>query len=504
MLSQPGFSEALTAAMVAALLAVWLMRSRPEQRGLVINMLLVDALGLIALLSLDFVHLSQLHPKLGPIAREAALSLVAWAVIRIGVTFLFRISLSFLKLPRILDDMVIVGALLAYAVMRVYLSHEDLSSLLTTSAIITGAIALSLQDTFQNLWAGISLQMDDALRMGDWIRIDNIMGRIVGVRWRYVAIATNNGETILVPNNVLLKNHMNLLARRGEQRIGWRRAIFFNMGYDYPPGQVIEVVEQAFAHAGIAHVADQPTAFVVCTDFAASSIQYALRYWLTDLSQDEQTDSAVRAHIFTALLRRGMEMPYPISEIIHTSQARHKNVRHLDEHSRKLDAIETIDLFQTLTTDEKIELADQLYSAPFAPGDLITKQGNIAQSLFILVRGRVHVEEDQHDSLAGSNSHRHRIASLDAPNIFGERAMLTGAPRRASIIAGSDVLTYRLDRSDFETLLKKRPHILEGLSQTLAARQAHTEASQKARDQAMPNDSVAQDLLKRMRQFFGL
>ncbi|MGR9787320.1 hypothetical protein ACUOGG_28000, partial [Escherichia coli] len=89
-------------------------------------------------------------------------------------------------------------------------------------------------------------------------------------------------------------------------------------------------------------------------------------------------------------------MPYPISEIIHTSQARHKNVRHLDEHSRKLDAIETIDLFQTLTTDEKIELADQLYSAPFAPGDLITKQGNIAQSLFILVRGRVHVEEDQH------------------------------------------------------------------------------------------------------------
>ena len=49
--------------------------------------------------------------------------------------------------------------------------------------------------------------------------------------------------------------------------------------------------------------------------------------------------------------------------------------------------------------------------------------------------------------------------------------MLTGEPRRATVIARTNVECYRLDKAGFETVLRTRPDIAGELSRVLVARE---------------------------------
>ena len=70
-----------------------------------------------------------------------------------------------------------------------------------------------------------------------------------------------------------------------------------------------------------------------------------------------------------------------------------------------------------------------------------------------------------------------------------------------------EVLCYRLDKPGFEAILRARPEMAEGLSQTLAARQAANDAtlaSLSAEARARATGSRANDLVQRIREFFGM
>jgi hypothetical protein len=48
----------------------------------------------------------------------------------------------------------------------------DLSSIVTTSAILTAVVAFAMQDTLGNVLAGLAVQLDNSVRIGDWIKVD--------------------------------------------------------------------------------------------------------------------------------------------------------------------------------------------------------------------------------------------------------------------------------------------------------------------------------------------
>ena len=131
--------------------------------------------------------------------------------------FLFEVLLARAAVPRMMADVLLVVTLVIYAIFRMNEVGVNLASLITTSAVLTGAIAFSMQAMLGNLWGGIALQADNTCRIGDWIRVDGIVGQIVGIRWRCLAVATNDGETVMMPNAQLVNSRVTVLARRGEQ-----------------------------------------------------------------------------------------------------------------------------------------------------------------------------------------------------------------------------------------------------------------------------------------------
>src|SRR5213593_4050343 len=167
-------------------------------------------------------------------------------------------------------------------------------------------------------------------------------------------------------------------------------------------------------------------------------------------------------------------------------------------------AVRSLELFAPLTDDETHALAAQLIGTPFGPGDIATRQGEPSDSLYILARGQVAIFRD---AAPGSSPARQRLATLAAPAIFGEMGLLTGQARTATITAESEVLCYRLDKAAFEAIIQARPELADALAQTVATRQAANDAtlaSLSAEARARATGTRAGELLRKIRQFFGL
>jgi CRP-like cAMP-binding protein len=245
-----------------------------------------------------------------------------------------------------------------------------------------------------------------------------------------------------------------------------------------------------------------PRYLVTFRDFAESGYTYTIYYWLIDLTLELWTDSQVRLHVAATLARNGMEVPYPHRVLIQRNvpEAGEALEREL---APRLNTLAKIPLFAPLTDAERRALAGELEDCPFVADDVITRQGEAADSLYVLAMGRVAIYDDS----AGGTGRRDLLAQLDAPSYFGEMGLLTGQARTATIVAATEVLCYRLDKEGFDSILKARPELVEPMSQVVIARQAANDAKLQALSadaQARQTSSRAAELVRRIKGFFAI
>ncbi len=490
-----------SAAVALALVAIWL--ARPLRRPMV-TMIGVLLIGLALLAALERFGPADRNDVVALSVREFTLALIAVGVMRVAMMFAFQGLLARARVPRIVTDVLFALALIAYALYRMHVGGVNLTGIITTSAVITAVIAFSLQETLGNLWGGIALQLDNTCRLGDWVRVEGVSGQIVGIRWRCVAVATNDGETVMIPNGQLVKSKVVVLARRGDQRIGWRRHVPFRVAYSASPSQVIAIVDEALARAEIAHVARDPAPACIVEATEDSGIRFAVLYWLDDLVYDVQTDANVLAHALAALVRHDVEWPLPRRVVLTPStMTRQREADAAQSALERSEVLARVGLFAAFTEEERHGLAKRLADASYVDGDVISQQGDPSDSLFVLASGRVKVLRDGHEA----RGRRQQLAALEAPSYFGEMGLLTGEPRTATVLAQGDVLCYVLPRAAFDSVLKARPELASALSHAVATRRAANDATLRALDRdarARHASSAAAELVRRIRSFFDL
>lgn len=488
---------------VALIIAALLWRWRPQDRKPTISTLLFFILALCSLMLsgvLDALDIKSLARGL----RNASVFAAGMAAIRLFGLFLFRLVLPLcrINLLRILEDLAELAGYCTWLMIHLHAAGLDLSGIITTSAVMTAVLAFSMQDTLGNILGGLALQLDNSIKVGDWIKVDDVNGRVSDIRWRYTAIETRNWETIIIPNSLLMKGKFSVIGRRSGQPLQWRRWIYFDVGYEHFAGKVIEIAQNAVRNGHIENVADTPAANCLLLDFSPSSARYALRYWLKDIEMDDATDSEVRSRLYAALQRAGIQLPYPHYHVHLTNKddkyEQNKRLRRIRE---RMDALQQVELFSTLRDDELAEIAERLVYTPFVQGDIIMRQGAIAHWLYIIISGEADIFLELPDG------GRRRIDSIHSGSFLGEMGLMTGDPRSATVIAQSEVLAYRLDKDSFQKVLEKRPELAVEISNVLASRRFSIENLQ----QQLDNESVAQlmaqqqsTFLEQIRDFFGL
>ena len=481
---------------VCAVLAGGLRLWRPvHQRGLRATWFFVN----LATASQALALLLAANAYTGPagVLRETAHVLAVWAAIQLGTLLLFRVLLPAMRvqLPQIAQDLTLTGLSLGWVLLSLRLAGVDPTQLFATSAIVTAVVAFAMQDTLGNVMGGVALQLDNSLKVGEWVQIDDLSGRVVDVRWRFTEVVTRNRETVVVPNSWLMKNRFRVLRREPGQPLQWRRVLNFNIDQSAAPSAVLRVLQQAVLDASIAHVASEPPPSAVLLEIGAGYHHYALRYWLTDPQFDDPTDSAVRVHALTALARADMRLGNPLAERLVTHEDElSRNARDQREHTRRTAAIRGIALFANLPDAEQQVLATHLVRAPFVAGSVITRQGAVAHWLYLVIHGEAEVVVD---GAAG----RTVVARLRDGEFFGEMGLLTGEPRSATVLAVTDVECYRLDKEGFGLVLAARPELAEEIATLLTQRRAATGARLEATAQS-PAPARSKDILARMQAFF--
>jgi CRP-like cAMP-binding protein len=342
---------------------------------------------------------------------------------------------------------------------------------LTTSAIVSGVVALSLQTTLGNVLGGFALQIDGSIRVGDWLQLpDGQQGRVLAMHWRHTVLESRNWDTIIVPNASLLAQSIVILGRRAGKPVQHRMWVYFNVDFRFSPGRVIDVVREALWASPIEGVAADPRPSVICYDFARDGRDsfgyYAARYWLTDLANDDPTSSRVRTVIHSALRRADIPLARPSRTLFIEAQDDDAS-RAIRHKAKRLRALEHVEIFDSLTPEEREYLAARLRDAQFAAGETVTRQGAVAHWLYVLCEGTVKIRRRSAEDPSLATT----VATIHAPGFFGEMGMLAGEPRRADVIAMTEVECYRLDKEGLEHILRERPEIAASMSKTLALRE---------------------------------
>jgi small-conductance mechanosensitive channel/CRP-like cAMP-binding protein len=450
----------------------------PAQRGRVrriVILFVVFVLCVAGRLALDAAG----APRWALRFRFGAELIQAFTVVNIVGTLGFAVALPKLgvAMPMIASDL-LVGVGYILATIGVLAGHGlDPSSVLATSAVVSAVLAISLQSTLGNILGGVALQLDGSIHEGDWIQLENgRQGRVRSIRWRHTVVETRDWATIIVPNVQLLANNIMILGKREGRAVPQRMWVWFNVDFRFPPTRVIQVVNDAVNASPIDGVAPDPRPNVVCMDFTkemrVSFATYAVRYWLTDLAADDPTNSRVRARVYTALRRASIPLAVPATtaflEVQDEARADRPTKRKVDE---RLAALRRVSLFRHLKQEELHALAEGMSHFIYTAGEIITRQGAVAHWLYVLTSGVAQVRANvDPDGPGPAPSEAKVVATLHAPDFFGEMGLMTGEPRMADVVAMTDVDCFRLGKDTFEHVLLQRPEMANELSEKLATR----------------------------------
>lgn len=432
-----------------------------------------------------------------------------FSIANVAIVLLFDVALPRAKVQpaAIIIDVAIFGAGAVTLFSALRGAGMDLTKLAATSAVVTGILAIGMQATLGNVIGGFALQLDNSIRQGDWIQLENgKQGRVKEIRWRHTLIETRDYDVIVVPNATLLAGSFMILGMRDGKPAPHRMWVHFNVDFRYSPADVIAAVQGALHAAPMEGVAQDPPPNVVCYDFARpendSVIRYAVRYFLTDLARDDPTSSLVRTRVFAALRRAGIPLAVPaamrfIEEHDHERRAR-KQQKELE---RRREALGKVEILKPLTPEELTMVAEGLSFVPFAAGEVITKQGAIAHFLYIVTSGTAEVR------VRGDEGAETVVAKIEAPGFFGEMGLMTGEPRMATVTALTPVECLRLDKEAFRRIMTQRPEVAADISAVLAQRKVELQMARENCDATARERRIAAEsgrLLDAIEKFFAL
>jgi NTE family protein len=165
-------------------------------------------------------------------------------------------------------------------------------------------------------------------------------------------------------------------------------------------------------------------------------------------------------------------------------------------------ALMTVGAFHDLSEQDLGELAAKLDTVAIARGEMLVRQGDRAEALYLVVSGRFDVfVEGRADALA-------EVGSGDT---IGEIAFFSGGTRTASVRAARDSLVLKLERQVFEQLALRSPAIWRTITATLARRLADATAVKPVGTNPRPRtiavcragpDSIPPEFVRNLRAVF--
>ena len=392
----------------------------------------------------------------------------------------------------------VVGGIIFLIVLLLILSYgyhaeAQLKGLLAGSGVVAIILGFAGQNLFAGIIGGVSIQINRPYKVGDWLQVGERFAEVMEINWRSTRLRTNDAIYLDIPNNEMVSHTIVNLHYPTEVH-----AVRIRVGVEYknPPNRVKDALFRAASTAE--GVLPEPKVRVFLVDFGDSAMIYEIKFYMGNHARINEINDTVRTNVWYELKRQGITIPFPIR----TLQVERKAAASIPEEYQEARAILRSEALFECLSDEQIEsLVQQSQVSHFGRGERVIREGAEGDSMFVLLSGTAEVSISKNGSSIS-------VATLKAPDCFGEMSLLTGEHRTATVRAQSDCQVMEIGKPVMAELLRASPDCLERLSELLAKRKMETEGllkeavshSQSARKER----EYRATFLRRLQTFFEL
>ncbi|MBL6689396.1 MAG: mechanosensitive ion channel [Pseudomonadales bacterium] len=166
--------------------------------------------------------------------------------------------------------------------------------------VITAVIALSSTTFVANIMAGLMLRAVNSFHPGDFIRCQEMFGRVTERGLFHTEIQTEDRDLATVPNLFLVTNPVTVVHDSGTII-----SATLSLGYDLSHRHVEELLLKAAEDAGLSD------AFVLVGELGDFSVSYRVGGFFDDVSKLLTAKSNLRKKILSVLHKNGVEIVSP-------------------------------------------------------------------------------------------------------------------------------------------------------------------------------------------------
>lgn len=449
--------------------------------------------------------LHQQIEQLGLLVQPAVLKkMVGMALWLAGALLVSRLILALLlnpfsrsrtgqDTPAILVNCIYACVFVAAGFMSVhYVLEKPVGALMATSGLVTLIIGLAIRDMIADFFSGLAINFERPYSIGDWIELEpGLVARVTELNWRSTRLITLSERTVIVPNN-------NFAARQfvnySLPRRSYRESLSITLNYTADPERIENILQSAIS--ATRGLMEDGSHNVRIKNFTERGVEYEIRFWIDDLASKVGLKHKLAANVLRYLNQAGVSIPYQQQDVLITHDRRARQERRID--AKRL--LSRIDWLEPLQEHELSQLAEVAKPHDFSKGTIIFNEGEDGDSLYLVVEGIANVR-------TGTNGSSKTVGKIEPGQALGEMSVLTGAPRRATVIADTDVHALSIHRLDLEPILRARPQIAQELGNMMAVRVHAMRASQDhpGSGRAMNDDhSLAKQLANKISHFFGI
>jgi len=407
-------------------------------------------------------------------------------------------------LPRIFQDLLGV-VLMTGATVGVLVSvfDQSMSGFWAASGAIGVVLGLALRPIILDFFSGPGINLEHAYSIGDYVSISTnrgepIKGWIEEIQWRTLRIRTRDGFIVIVPNSELATSAVtNYALPRPESRFH----LEVRLDVDVPTDRALRILRSAAHEAtGLPDGPQRsPAPDVLIWSAGDSGVLYRIRFWLDParLSSDTATH-VVWICVLQQLAKAGLSLAQPRETVFLARLPRDASGVHSVED--RVAFLRRVALFERFPDASLRWLATETVLRLIRPGQVLVRAGDPGDSMFLIAEGCVRVM-----SAPSGDTAPIELATLQAGQVVGERSLLTGEPRSASVHAVTECLVLEITRTSLSLLIEREPDLLRHLEETVSAREQmnadRIAASQTPGSTETP-ESRTQALLRRMRELF--
>lgn len=188
----------------------------------------------------------------------------------------------------------------------------SITPLLTALGVGGLAVALALQDTLSNLFAGLHILIEKPVRVGDYIKLDSGQeGYVVDIGWRTTRIRMLPNNMVIVPN---LKLAQAIVTNYYLPETRMALLVPIGVSYSSDPEHIERIlVEEAKKAAGeVPGLLAEPPPFVrFIPGFGDSSLDFTLICQVEEFVAQYLAQHELRKRIFKRFKEEGIEIPFP-------------------------------------------------------------------------------------------------------------------------------------------------------------------------------------------------